>query len=568
VRAATIGRVRRRPAINRAAALALAVLVASPAPSPAAAPPAYRTGDELLDGLHAHLAPTLAANRKSLAGATGTVHGFGAGDIYPQVWLRDSATLLPLARYTEGRAYLTSWIEEHLAHQSPAGELFDWIAAGPPHAFRDNAPRVRLVHRRGGLVVSADRNTSETDQESSAVDAAAQVVALSGDVGWLRRPLRGRTVLQRLDAALEFVRARYLDRASGLVTSAFTADWGDVTPVYGDQRVIYRDENTPVVVGLYTNALFHRAARALAFLHRRAGDGARAAAWEGQAARVRSALQRRLWQERRGFFRMHVPVAGPPPPVADDSDVFALGGNALAALYGVADDAQAARIFEVAERRSRSMGVSTIAGVLLPPYPRGVFKHPILSEPFSYQNGGQWDWFAGRFLLAVFARGESARATAQLREIAARVARNRGLHEWATRHGEGRGSPRYAGSAGALSAALFQGLFGIGLDADGLRLRVRLGERARAEIRVEEPATGARVEYVYSHDAAARTMSLRCQATARRGTVGLLLPAGASPAAVSLGGRPRAFRLETVGRDRYVIVDGGISGQPLVVSLR
>jgi hypothetical protein len=197
-----------------------------------------------------------------------------------------------------------------------------------------------------------------------------------------------------------------------------------------------------------------------------------------------------------------------------------------------------------------------------------VFKHPILSEPFSYQNGGQWDWFAGRFLLAEFERGESARATAQLREIAARVARNRGLHEWATRHGEGRGSPRYAGSAGALSAALFQGLFGIGLDADALRLRVRLGERARAEVRVEEPATGARVEYVYSHDASARTMTLRCRATARRGTVGLLLPAGASPAAVSLGGRPRAFRLETVGRDRYVIVDGGISGQPLVVSLR
>ena len=562
---------------SRAATLLLACACGLGTAGPAAAqsPPApprgtgYATGDAVLDGLQAYLRPTLDANRKSFAGATGPVRGFGAGEIYPQVWLRDSATLVPLARYLYGREFLTSWIEEHLAHQAPDGALFDWIAAGPPEVFVDNAPRAREIHRAGGVVLSADRNTTETDQESSAVDAAAQVAALTGDVAWLRRSVRGRTVLERLDAALRFVRARYFDGERGLLTSAFTADWGDVSPVYADQRVIYTDERTPVVAGLYTNALFYRAARALAGLHRAAGQPARAATWEREAAAVRAAVQRHLWQEERGFFRMHVPLAGPPPPALDDSDFFALGGNALALLYGVADQRQVARVAEVAERRQRSMGLSTIAGVLLPPYPRGVFPHPIMSEPFTYQNGGQWDWFAGRFLLAEFERGEAQRARAQLREVAGRVARNHGLHEWATRHGEGRGSPRYAGSAGALGAALFQGLFGIDLGAHGLRLRVRLGDQPRGEVRVHQPATGAYVEYSYSYAPRDRAMTLTYESNLPgRGTLGLLLPAAATPSTVKLGGRPHPFELETVGRDRYVVVETGWTRQRLEVALR
>ncbi len=90
---------------RRALLLAAALLAcAGTAPRAAAAQPAagaapsYVTGDAALDGLQPYLLPTLDANRKSFAGVTGPVHGFGAGDIYPQVWLRDSATLIPLAR--------------------------------------------------------------------------------------------------------------------------------------------------------------------------------------------------------------------------------------------------------------------------------------------------------------------------------------------------------------------------------------------------------------------------------------------------------------------------------------
>jgi hypothetical protein len=219
----------------------------------------YAVGDAALDALQDHFRPTLEANRKQLLGQTGEVNGFGAGTIYPQIWLRDSATLIPATRYFYPLGYLTSWIEEHLSHQRANGELYDWIAAGDPAQFTANAPRAGSIYRAGSVLLSADKNTTAADQEASAVHAAAQVFALTGDRAWLGKKILGRPLVRRLDSALEYVLANRFSSVYGMVTSGFTADWGDVSPVYPDQRVIYLDERTPVVAGLYTNAFFARA---------------------------------------------------------------------------------------------------------------------------------------------------------------------------------------------------------------------------------------------------------------------------------------------------------------------
>lgn len=528
----------------------------------------YSTGDPAIDGLQPLVIETLEANRKAFRGRTGPVNGFGAGSAYPQVWIRDSATLLPLTRWHYDRAHLASWLEEHLAHQNPDGSLHDWVAAGDVPRFVADAPRARVVHRAPGMILSADRNTSSSDQESSAVDAARGVFAATGDRAWLRRPLAGRTVLDRLDAALSFVADRRT--SDGLVTAAFTADWGDVSPAHADQRVIYLDEETPVVGGLYATALFVRAAHALAEMHDAAGSAARSAAWAARADAAAGAIDRRLWQPRRGFYRLHVPVVSPPGwrPPADD-DVFALGGNTLAALYGIADPRRAARIMDVAEARRRAYGLATIGGVLLPPYPAGLFRHAILREPFTYQNGGQWDWWAGRFVLAEFERGRSARAFAHLRALAARAVARGGLHEWTTRDGHGRGSPRYAGSAAALGTAVLRGLFGIDLDADRLALHVRLGARS-GEIRAQQPATGARVAYRQQYDTRARSLRLRFESTVGgTGTLAILLPPGTAPVRLRVDGRPRPLpEVRAVGDDRYAVVPTDWSPHELELRLR
>jgi hypothetical protein len=511
---------------------------------------AWATGEAAIDRLQDLLRPTLEANRKELVGRTGPVKAFGAGARYPQIWLRDSATVTPLARYHYPAAYLTSWIEEHLANQAADGGLDDWIAAGPPSAFTRDAPRAREVFRAGGAVLTADKNTVEADQESSAVIGVCRAYAATGDRAWLRKAIAGIALLDRADRALGYLLAKRFDRRLGLVTSGFSADWGDVSPVYADQRAIYLDERTPRVAGLYTNAQFAEAAVCLGELHAAVADAAGARRWRDVAAGVTAAVDRQLWQEARGFYRMHVPLA--PSGLPDDSGVFAMGGHAVALLSGVGDEGRARRIFAAATARRKRYGVSTIAGTLLPPYRAGLFAHPAMREPWSYQNGGQWDWFGARLVLAAFERGESTLARRWLGELAQKAERNGGLHEWHTRDGEGRGSPTYAGSAGALAAAVFEGLFGVSLSADELRLTVRLAGEP-GSVHLYEPATDTFVAYRY--EPKARALVLDYASNHRRpGRIALRLPPGWGVTRARLDSRAVRFEVRAVGADRFVEV--------------
>src|SRR5439155_526270 len=264
-------------------------------------------------------------------------------------------------------------------------------------------------------VLTADKNTVEADQESSAVLGVCQAFRATGDQAWLRKNIGGVPVVDRADRALGFLLAKRFDARLGLVTSGFSADWGDVSPVY------------------------------------------------------------------------------------------ATGGNGTAILSGIADDRRARRILAVADERRRRFAVSTIAGTLLPPYAAGLFAHPVMREPWTYQNGGQWDWFGARLVLAAFQRGQSDRARRWLAELAQKAGRSGGLYEWHTRDGQGRGSPTYAGSAGALAAAVFEGLFGVSLSADELRLTVRLGPKP-GRIHLYQPATDTFVAYRY--EPSDRTLAL------------------------------------------------------------
>jgi hypothetical protein len=539
------------------------------APTDCASRTAYHTGDAALDALQRQFRPVLKANEKSFTGRTGAVQGFGAGSVYPQVWLRDSATIIPATRYLYSSAFLTSWLEEHLSHQLPSGALWDWIAAGEPAQFVANAPHVTQVYSAGGVVLSADKNTTAADQEASAVDAAWRVFELTDDRGWLVKPIGGRVLVDRLDDALAYVEEERFDAGFGLVASAFTADWGDVSPAYADQRAIYLDEATPVVVGLYANAFFARAADQLAALQDAAVNPQRAQHWRQVAESVRAAIDRHLWNESGGFYRLHrVVLASGNAGLFDDSDMFALGGNTLAALYGPADDSRAGRIFAVADARRRDQGLSSVAAVLMPAYPTGFFIHPILRDAYTYQNGGQWDWWSGRFMLALFRRGRSQAASEGLRAVARRVADAGGLYEWHARDGSGHGSDRYAGNVGALSAAIYEGLFGLASNAGGLDVSVRLGNTAGG-VTVCEPASGRELSYEYEYAPDQRRATLRYSSNAPgRGRLAVRLPERGAQATLLLDGQPAAFLTERVGDDEYVYLTTDWTSHRLELLLR
>lgn len=521
---------------------------------------AYVSSDPNLNRLQEFFKPVLEANRKEFAGR-GNVKGFGAGSSYPQIWLRDSATIIPLSKYYYETHYLTSWIEEHLSYQQPDGQLQDWIAAGNAADLMGAAPKAKEVYQgkqgpTGTVTISADKNTTESDQESSAIDAAYQVFKITGDREWLNKKINGRALIDRLNSALKFLLNERLDGERGLITTAFTADWGDVSPTYPDQRAIYRDERTPVVSSLYASVLFYRGAKQLSELNSAAGNEGLAQQWETAAASMKDNINKHLWQDDKGFYRIHILLTPNllSQPI-DDSDLFAMGGNGLAVLNEIADDKQAAKIFTVAEQRQREHRLSTIAGVLLPSYPKGFFQHPAASEMYVYQNGGQWDWFAGRFLLAEFQRGHSEIAYRQLAEIAKKAVDSNGLYEWHARNGEGKGSRDYAGSAGALAGAVFQGLFGVYLNKAALELKIRLAYRD-GQLHLYEPATDQYVAYQHCYDKETNTVQLGYASNSpNSGKIHLLVPGNQRVAGLTLDGAKTDFATELVGEDTFVVID-------------
>jgi Mannosylglycerate hydrolase MGH1-like glycoside hydrolase domain len=550
--------------------LALVAGLLGPVVSNAATPGprAYAMGDPAIDALQDVFRPTLESNRKEFQGRFTRVQGFRAGAGYPQLWVRDGAGLAPLSRYLYPRGYLTSWLEEMLAHQQPDGSLYDWIAAGRVELFNQWAPHARELFQSGPLAISADKNTTEADQETSAVDAAFRAWRATGDNNWLKRSILGSSVIERCASAVRYLTHERYDTRLGLVTSAFTADWGDVSLAYGDQRAIYLDDATPLVAGLYTNSLVARAMAQLGDMYAAIGNATRASEWRAQADLMRRKINRHFWQADLGFYRMNLVLRGSPrvPPVGETDGILALGGNSMALLAGIPSDAQARRLFDVAESRRLRFGLTTVSGVLLPPFPDGVFLHPALAREWQYQNGGQWDWFGGRFVLAEYERGYSRRATAHLAAIAQRVVAAHGAHEWHTREGDPKGSGRYSASAAALAEAVYEGLFGVKLVRGVLSLDIRLLDRT-GRIELRQPATTTRVAYRYRFDPRTRRINLDAETNARLGRVRLVLPPGLRAREVLRAGRAIRFNSEARGDDRAVSVPGGTSPVRLEVRL-
>jgi hypothetical protein len=485
---------------------------------------------------------TLGADELSFRGLTGRVSGFRAGADYPQVWLRDAVSIVPVARFLYGKDYLGSWLVEHLAHQEENGSLKDWLDA-------DGA---------------VGKNTTESDQEACAVAAAAQVSRVEG-TAWLMDRAAGQTIIDRLEKALQYVLADRLDEATGLVKSAHTIDWGDVDIEDGDERAVAVDERTHWVAGIYSQSMFYQAARGLAAMFEALGQKEKSLFWKVRAESLKRNTDEWLWMKDRGYYRIHRHLDARLTHAFPEDDIFALGGNITAVLTGLADETQAKHVLEQALSRQKDRGCSTAAGVLLPPYPHGVFAHPLVRDPYEYQNGGQWDWFGGKLVLALFQNGYSRQAMTVLSEIAAKDLANGGLFEWDDRQGHGRGSDFFAGSAGSLGQALFEGYFGISLSLDALSLEPHLGaDQARIHARL--PGTGLFVAYDYRPGSDGRSLTLAFNSNFRgRGQLKVLIPwpartldslkSNSADYEVLLDGRPAEFILMRKNEDEYISLE-------------
>ncbi len=498
---------------------------------------------------------TLAKNHKSFVVQGGVIEGFGAGEAYPQIWLRDSSWIVDAASASYPTEALVSWLDLHLTNAERNGRLRDWVAGGSAAAFREWAPRAQ---EKGGIAF--DTNTNESDQEPSAALAWCRIEALLGEKasGGPGREARMARLIKAMDA---LVRDR-TDPSTGLIWSGLTADWGDVSPVYPDQRAIYLDAKTPRTLSLYSNVMAYAALDCLAS---KGGPKARQEALAARAAKLKDRIRARFWMKDRGFFRIRLPLDPTPSGFGDDDDRFALGGNALAALFGVADDTEAGSIFEAAERRRMENRLSTISTTLIPPYPEGAFPHPAMREPFQYQNGGQWDWFGAALVQAEFERGHSVQARAHLDQIATRIlAAGPGLHEWYAQDGSPKGSGAYAASAAALHNAVVKGLLGITRSGPGYRVVVRTGETLLPfEVKSRAAGTVLSVSQTVSTD----SIEVQVGGGAPLSEICSVTPPGRT--AADLSGRDLAppQTVRRVGSDVLICADVSASPSPARVRL-
>jgi hypothetical protein len=496
---------------------------------------------------------TLNHNEVEFEGKTGKIYGFSAGKDYPQIWLRDANTIIPASRHFYGKPYLCSWLEEHLAFQKENGSLEDWIDS------------------RG----TSDKNTTETDQEASAAQAAFQVYQLLGPQ-WLEKAVQGEKIISRLERALEFVLRSRLIEKYGLLAGAHTADWGDVDMVDEDQKAVYVDERTHWTADIYDQSMFCLACQNLAEMFEVLGQREKSASWMRQSESIKRNTNKWLWQKDRGFYKVHLHLDSLRHDF-DEENIFAMGGNTMAILSGIADAEKSRQIIEEALERQKSFGISTISGTLLPPYPKNFFKHPLVDDPFEYQNGGQWDWFGARLISAMFEQGFSRLAKEKLIEIFQKNLANRGFFEWDNKEGIGLGSDYYAGSAGSLGKAVFEGYLGINLGRDYLNLEPKIGKDS-VKIHVYLPANDIFVAYEYAFEPSENKIILRYNSNfPKKGKIKVLSPWTElaknreelkERLEVLIDGEKTEFWLEAKHKDLFVVFETDFARQAVEITLK
>jgi hypothetical protein len=477
-------------------------------------------------------------------GEGGEVRGFVPGADYPVIYIRDTTTILSAVRYFYPDEYLRSSLEEFLYRQyGPDTES--------ENGHRPGAGAISAIIAPDGHI---DKATAVSDEETSLIHAAYVYYRARGGDDWLRKTVNGRTVLERLNAAIEWLYERRFEPSRGLIIRAHTTDWGDVKFEPAPNPTDIDPSKDHWTASVYDQALTYRALLELAEMNEALGVGQMAQTYRQRATDLRRRANEQLWMEDKGYYRLHVHVTPLEHPF--DEDAIVAIGNVAAIRCGLTTPSQEQAIFAALEQTRLAAGASKPGVSLYPPYPRGFFAYGQM-VPDRYQNGGLWDWWGGRQIGAEFERGYSGRARRHLAQVAADWATHpEGIYEWhlpAT--GQGWGSLHYCASAAAMAEAIIGGLYGVSLDQQGVVLSPRLGDQ-NGYIRVYQPATDTYAAYDYRATDQGLVLEYGCNDT-RPLTLRVLLPTGTAVQALEFdaGARELTYDIEVVGQDTYCVLE-------------
>ena len=371
--------------------------------------------------------------------------GLNAGSGYGEVWIRDLNTFIELALEVQDVEQIRESLLIFFHFQGADGNIIDgYIPAKKANIAYDYIRAATMPQLLG------HKNTVETDQEASLVQAIAKYMRKTGDSAILRAKVNGLTVRERLDRALRFLMEHRYDEKHGLIWGATTSDWGDVQPEHS--WGVRLDESSHRALDIYDNAMFVIAINDYLELTGPASPNAKE--WRDTAAKIKSNTRRHLWDAARHKFRPHIYLEGSPfPEDFDEERIYYHGGTAIAIEAGMLSREEILLVLGDMINNMRFAGAASIGLTVYPPYPAGYYKNPSMG-PFSYQNGGDWTWFGGRMIQQLIANGFVEEAYRQLLPMVERVEANDGFFEWYTVSNEPKGSGLFRGSAGVLGKAI------------------------------------------------------------------------------------------------------------------
>ena len=367
--------------------------------------------------------------------------GFNAGSGYGEVWIRDFNTFIELSCKVMPRDSIKDRLRVFFQMQGDDGNIVDGYipkkkaGVGYDYIYSKNAPEF-----------AGHKNTVETDQETSLIQAVYKYVKATNDHNFLNENIDGKSVQSRLSDALDFLMNKRYSPKYGLIYGATTVDWGDVQPETNWGVVL--DSSSHLAIDIYDNAMLMIALNNYNELF----PGSKK--WKEVRGKIQANIRKYLWDEKHQKFIPHIYLNGSPFPASfDENKINYHGGTTVAIEAGLLNKKEIQKVNEQMLRDVKLSGAMSIGLTIYPPYPEGYFKNKGM-YPYGYQNGGDWTWFGARTITQLAKYGFLKEAYEEIKPMIDRVIKNNGFYEWYTVDGKPAGSANFRGSAGVLYTAI------------------------------------------------------------------------------------------------------------------
>lgn len=364
--------------------------------------------------------------------------GFNAGDGYGEVWIRDYNTFIDLACDVYDPAAIKENLLVFFNLQGIDGNIVDGFIPKSKAGAGYDYIYSKLESRYAG-----HKNTVETDQETSLIQAIYKYVKHTGKKDILTEKVGDKTVAVRMEEAMEYLLNHRYSARYGLIWGATTADWGDVQPEH--EWGVYLTSETHYAIDIYDNAMFVIALDNMMELLPET-----AVRWKPIRDSIANNARKYLWDAKRQKFIPHIYLNGSPfSPSLDENAIFYHGGTAVAIEAGLLSKAEIKISLDKMIQNVKASGAGSIGLTMYPPYPQGAFMGKGM-YPYGYQNGGDWTWFGARMIQQLVRYGFVKEAYEQLQPMVDRVKANNGFYEWYSVDNKPSGSGTFRGEAGVL----------------------------------------------------------------------------------------------------------------------